>query len=45
MLGGQWKEKKKVPVLGGQWKEKEKHLFTPSHSPPKKFYLDFHFFL
>jgi hypothetical protein len=45
MLGGQWKEKKKVPVLGGQWKEKEKHLFTPSHFPPEKLYLDFHFFL
>jgi hypothetical protein len=24
MLGGQWKEKEKVPMLGGQWKEKEK---------------------
>jgi hypothetical protein len=23
-LGGQWKEKEKVPVLGGQWKVKEK---------------------
>jgi hypothetical protein len=23
-LGGQWKEKEKVPSLGGQWKEKEK---------------------
>jgi len=23
-LGGQWKEKEKVPMLGGQWKEKEK---------------------
>ncbi len=25
--------------------ENEKHLFTPSHFPPKKLYLDFHFFL
>jgi hypothetical protein len=24
LLGGQWKEKEKVPLLGGQWKEKEK---------------------
>jgi hypothetical protein len=40
-LGGQWK----VPMLGGQWKEKEKHLFTSSHFPPKKFYLNLHFFL
>jgi hypothetical protein len=23
-LGGQWKEKEKVPMLGGQWKKKEK---------------------
>jgi hypothetical protein len=23
-LGGQWKEKEKLPMLGGQWKEKEK---------------------
>jgi hypothetical protein len=23
-LGGQWKEKEKVPMLGSQWKEKEK---------------------
>jgi hypothetical protein len=23
-LGGQWKEKEKVPMLVGQWKEKEK---------------------
>jgi hypothetical protein len=23
-LGGQWKEKEKVPMFGGQWKEKEK---------------------
>jgi hypothetical protein len=23
-LGGQWKEKEKVPMRGGQWKEKEK---------------------
>jgi hypothetical protein len=22
-LGGQWKEKEKVPMFGGQWKEKE----------------------
>jgi hypothetical protein len=26
LLGGQWKEKEKVPLLGGQWKEKEKVL-------------------
>jgi hypothetical protein len=26
MLGGQWKEKEKVPMLGGEWKEKEKVL-------------------
>jgi hypothetical protein len=23
-LGGQWKEKEKLPMLNGQWKEKEK---------------------
>ncbi len=39
MLGGQWK----VPMIGDQWKEKEKHLFTSSHFPPKKFYLNLHF--
>jgi hypothetical protein len=39
-LAEQWK----VPLLGGQWKEKEKHLFTSSHFPPNKFYLNFHFF-
>jgi hypothetical protein len=26
--------------LGGQWKVKEKHLFTFSHFPPNKFYLN-----
>jgi hypothetical protein len=49
-LGGQWKVPMfdgpwKATVLGGQWKEKEKHLFTSSHFPPKKFYLNLHFFL
>jgi hypothetical protein len=24
MLGGQWKDKDKVPMLGGQWKDKDK---------------------
>jgi hypothetical protein len=28
LLGGQWKEKEKVPMLGGQWKVKEKS-FSP----------------
>jgi hypothetical protein len=41
MLGGQWK----VPMFSGQWKEKEKHLFTSSHFPPNKLYLNLHFFL
>jgi hypothetical protein len=40
-LGGPWK----VPMFDGQWKEKEKHLFTSSHFPPNKFYLNLHFFL
>jgi hypothetical protein len=35
----------KIPMLGDQWKEKEKRLFTSSHLPPKKFYLNLHFFL
>ncbi len=39
-LDGQWK----VLLLGGQWKEKEKHLFTSSHFPPNKFYLNLQFF-
>jgi hypothetical protein len=39
-LGGQWN----VPLFGGQWKVKEKHLFTSSHFPPNKFYLNFQFF-
>jgi hypothetical protein len=26
MLGGQWKEKEKLPMLESQWKEKEKVL-------------------
>jgi hypothetical protein len=39
-LGGQWK----VPLFGGLWKEKEKHLFTSSHFPPNKFYLNLEFF-
>ncbi len=44
MFGGQWK----VPMFGEQWKkkekEKEKHLFTSSHFPSNKFYLNLHFF-
>jgi hypothetical protein len=36
LFGGPWK----VPLFGGQWKEKEKHLFTSSHFPPNKFYLN-----
>jgi hypothetical protein len=36
-LGGQWKEKEKVPMFGGQWKEKEKLLFTSFHFPLNKF--------
>jgi hypothetical protein len=43
-LGGQWKEKGKVPMLGGQWKEKEKvpfHLFPFS---PKRLYLNLRVF-
>jgi hypothetical protein len=32
------------PKLGGQWKVKEKHLFTSSHFPPNKFYLNLQFF-
>ncbi len=39
-LGGQWN----VPLLTGQWKVKEKHLFTSSHFPPNKFYLNLQFF-
>jgi hypothetical protein len=34
------KEVKVDPKLGGQWKVKEKHLFTFSHFPPNKFYLN-----
>jgi hypothetical protein len=30
--------------FGGQWKEKEKHIFTFSHFPPNKFYLNLWFF-
>ncbi len=30
--------------LGGQWKVKEKHLFTSSHFPPNKLYLNLQFF-
>jgi hypothetical protein len=34
MLGGQWKEKEKVPMLGGQWKVKEKSFSPlPTFSP------------
>jgi hypothetical protein len=40
LLGGPWK----VPLLGGQWKEKNKYLFTFSHFPPNKFYLNLQFF-
>jgi hypothetical protein len=36
LFGGPWK----VPLFGGQWKEKEKHLFTSSHFPSNKFYLN-----
>jgi hypothetical protein len=39
-FGGQWN----VPLLGGQWKVKEKQLFTSSHFPPNKFYLNLQFF-
>jgi hypothetical protein len=31
--------------FGGQWKENDKHLFTSSHFPPNKFYLNLHLFL
>jgi hypothetical protein len=49
MFGGQWKVPMfdgpwKISMFGGQWKEKEKHLFTFSHFPPNKFYLNLHFF-
>jgi hypothetical protein len=40
LLGGPWK----VPLLSAQWKEKEKHLFTFSHIPPNKIYLNLQFF-
>ncbi len=40
LLGGPWK----ISLFGGQWKEKEKHLFTFSHFPPNKFYLNLQFF-
>jgi len=30
--------------FGGQWKVKEKHLFTSSHFPPNKLYLNLQFF-
>jgi hypothetical protein len=40
MFGGPWK----VPMFDGQWKEKEKHIFTSSHFPPNKFYLNIDFF-
>jgi hypothetical protein len=40
LFGGPWK----VPLLSGQWKEKEQHLFTSSHFPPNKFYLNLQFF-
>ncbi len=29
MLGGQWKDKDKVPMFGGQWKEKGSHAWWP----------------
>jgi hypothetical protein len=45
MLGGQWKEKEKLPMLGGQWKEKEKLPFNSFHFPPNKFFSNLHFFL
>jgi hypothetical protein len=41
------KRRKEVKVdskLGGQWKVKDKHLFTSSHFPPNKFYLNLQFF-
>jgi hypothetical protein len=39
-LGGQWN----ASMFGGQWKVKEKPLFTSSHFPPNKFYLNLQFF-
>jgi hypothetical protein len=30
--------------LHSQWKVKEKHLFTSSHFPPNKLYLNLQFF-
>jgi hypothetical protein len=49
MFGAPWKVLMfsalwKVLMFGGQWKEKEKHLFTSSHFPPTKFYLNLYFF-
>ncbi len=53
-LGGEWKEKEKVPPLGGQWKvpslvanggvKEQKILFTSSHFPSNQFYLNLQFF-
>ncbi len=40
LLGGPWK----VLLLGGQWKEKGQHIFTSSHFPSNKLYLNLQFF-
>jgi hypothetical protein len=34
------REVKVDPKFGGQWNVKEEHLFTSSHSPPNKLYLN-----
>jgi hypothetical protein len=44
-LGGQWKEKEKLPMLGGQWKEKEKLFVLGGQWKEKEKFLStsFHF--
>jgi hypothetical protein len=44
-LGGQWKEKEKLPMLGGQWKEKEKFpmLREQWKEKEKLLFASFHF--
>jgi hypothetical protein len=45
MLGGQWKEKEKLPMLSGQWKEKKKLLMLSGQWKEKEKLLStsFHF--
>jgi hypothetical protein len=45
MLGGQWKEREKLPNAWWSMEREGEAPFTSFHFPPNKFYSNLHFFL